>query len=185
MISDYLASLCSSLAPKILSLDPYSQQYFQKLANAGHRAMAALDRKVGYEASLSKYTRVPQPGDLHILEAHVDLAGQSKFGSVKHGFLRALGSFRRPSLVPDVRNNFDDEIQLSRSGSYQYLRVATYKARGEPKSDPDRFCTCFLLLERHKDYQTYRRIGYAELWEDHKVSATQVDIEETLEVVIV
>lgn len=146
---------------------------------------AALDRKVGYEDSLSKYTRVPQPGDLHILETHVDLAGQSKFGSVKHGFLRVLGSFRRPSLVPDVRNNFDNEIHLSRSRSYQYLRVATYKAQREPKDDTDRFCTCFLLLERHEDDQTYRRIGYAELWEDHKVSTAHVDIEETLEVTIV
>lgn len=46
---------------------------------------AALDGKIGYDSNTSISSRVPQTGDLQILEGHTELVGQSEFGSVRVG----------------------------------------------------------------------------------------------------
>jgi hypothetical protein len=186
---DYLAGLWkNSLTEGLLwqALGQVERARNPEQYRAPSWSWAALDGKIGYDSNMSISSRVPQTGDLQILEAHTELVGQSEFGSVRGGYLKVLGSFRRENRDKfGTRDNLDNKIAISRFRTYRYLRVATYKAPGELKEHPERYCTCYLLLERWKDNQSYQRIGYAELWSDHQLCTEHVDSEEILEAVIV
>src|SRR4051794_29393597 len=91
---------------------------------------------------MSISSRVPQTGDLQILDVHTELVGQSEFGSVRGGYLKVLGSFRRENRNKfGTRDNLDTKITISKFRTYRYLRVATYKAPGELKEHPERYYT--------------------------------------------
>jgi hypothetical protein len=135
---------------------------------------------------MSISSRVPQTGDLQVLDVHTELVGQSQFGSVQGGYLKVLGSFRRENRDKfGTRDNFDTKTAIAKFRTYRYLRVATYKAPGELKEHPERYCTCYLILEPWKDNQFYQRTGYAELWSDRQLCTEHVDSEEVLEAIIV